>query len=175
MASSTDAAAILRKALLVLASVAVAGTALDLATLRHWKASLQLVPWFVLAALIVAIILAFVPTPTAIRVARAIAVAAVMCAFFGMYEHVKTNYDVAPLDFRYTDRWATMSWSSRWWAAANKTVGPSPPLAPAALLYGALCVLFSTVRHPALRTSEKSQTNGGENQVKTSHGRVQLP
>ena len=150
MTVPTDAAAILRKALLGLASVAVVGTALDLATLRHWKASLQLVPWFVLAGLAVAIALAFVPSPTAIRVARAIAVVAVLCAFFGVFEHIKTNYDVAPLDYRYTDRWATMSWSSRWWAAANKTVGPSPPLAPAVLLYGALCVLFSTVRHPAL-------------------------
>ena len=150
MTVPTDAAAILRKALLVLASVAVVGTALDLATLRHWKASLQLVPWFVLAGLAVAIALAFVPSPTTIRVARVIAVVAVLCAFFGVFEHIKTNYDVAPLDYRYTDRWATMSWSSRWWAAANKTVGPSPPLAPAVLLYGALCVLFSTVRHPAL-------------------------
>jgi hypothetical protein len=174
MTAPTDASAILRKALLVLASVAVVGTAIDLATLRHWTKPVQLVPWFVLAGLVVAIVLAAVPAATTVRVARAIAVGAVLCAFFGVYEHIKTNYNVAPLDYRYTDRWATMSWSSRWWAAANKSVGPSPPLAPAVLLYGALCVCFSTIRHPALRKGGARPSEGGENQVKTSHGRVQL-
>ena len=156
MSSSTDTVAILRRALLFLASIAVVGTAIELASLRHWKRSIQVVPWFVLGGLIVGIVLAVVPTRPTIRAARVIAVAAMLCAVFGVYEHIKANYNVAPLDYRYTDRWATMSWTSRWWAAANKTVGPSPPLAPAALLYAGLCVLFSTVRHPVLAASERA-------------------
>ena len=156
MSTSADPAALLRKALLVLAAVAVVGTAIDLATLRHWSKSIQLVPWFVLGGLAIAIALAAIPSPVTIRVARTIAIAAVLCAVFGVYEHVKSNYDVAPLDYRYTDRWPTMSSWSRWWAAANKSVGPSPPLAPAVLLYGSLCVLFATIRHPVLRRTESA-------------------
>lgn len=162
MGAPSDAAGLLRKALLALAAVAVVGTAIDLATLRHWSQSIQLIPWFVLGGLAIAIALAAIPLPLTIRVARAIAVVAVLCAVFGVYEHVKSNYDVAPLDYRYTDRWPTMSSWSRWWAAANKSVGPSPPLAPAVLLYGSLCVLFATIRHPVLRNPDRVASRGNE-------------
>ena len=129
-----------------------------------------------MGALAIAIALAAIPSPLTIRVARTIAIAAVVCAFFGIYEHVKSNYDLAPLDYRYTDRWPTMSSWSRWWAAANKSVGPSPPLAPAVLLYGSLCVLFATIRHPVLRGLDRrpSRERCGENPVKTIDERVQL-
>jgi hypothetical protein len=42
-----------------------------------------------------------------------------------------------------------MSGLARWWAAATGSVGPSPPVAPGALAFGALCLLLTTVRHPA--------------------------
>jgi hypothetical protein len=132
-----------------------------LATLRHWKTNIQLVPWFTLGVTLISLLLVSIaPTAVAVRSARWLAIAVIVCTVFGVYEHILGNYRVAPLDFRYTDRWPTMSKFSRWWAAANKTVGPSPPLAPAALAYSALCVLFATIRHPATRRSS-------ENPVKT--------
>ena len=47
--------------------------------------------------------------------------------------------------------WEGMSTLSRWWLAARKGVGPSPPLAPGALAQAGFCVLLATVRHPSLR------------------------
>ena len=146
-----DRTTLLRRGLLALAAISVVGTALDLASLRHWTSWTQRIPWAVLAALVVAIVLAAIGQPRALVIARGIAVIALMCAVFGVYEHIKSNYDVAPLDFRYTDRWPTMSAWSKWWAAANMSVGPAPPIAPAALAYSSLSVILATLRHPAVR------------------------
>jgi hypothetical protein len=82
------------------------------------------------------------------RVVRGLALAVVLTSAFGIFEHTLANYDAAPLDFRYTDRWATMSTTSKWWTAASQTVGPSPTLAPGVLAQSALCLLFATVGHP---------------------------
>lgn len=37
-----------------------------------------------------------------------------------------------------------MSTFSQWWAAVTESVGPAPPLAPAALVVGAVCLLLAT-------------------------------
>ena len=66
--------------------------------------------------------------------------------------HIHANFEAGPLDQRYTYTWETFSESDRWRAAITKAVGPSPPLAPGALALGGLCLLFATVRHPALAT-----------------------
>ena len=63
---------------------------------------------------------------------------------FGIFEHVKANYDAGPLDRRYAARWETMSEPSRWWTAASGGVGPSPPLAPAVMAQAALCLALAT-------------------------------
>lgn len=87
-----------------------------------------------------------------------LAVAVMVTAAFGIFEHALANYHAAPLDFRYTARWPTMSATSKWWAAATEAVGPSPTLAPGVLAQSALCLLFATVGHPALAgTTRRSQ------------------
>jgi hypothetical protein len=55
-----------------------------------------------------------------------------------------------PLDFHYTASWPTTPEPIRWLLAATDTVGPSPTLAPMALAFIALALLFATLRHPAL-------------------------
>jgi hypothetical protein len=140
-----------RRALVVLAALTTIGTAIELLTIRHWKSNTQLIPWFALGVLAIAIVAYVVrPTPAVIRVVRVLAVLVALTALIGIYEHVNENLRAGPLDFRYTDKWPTMSTFSRWWAAANKSVGPSPTLAPAVLAQSAACLLLATLRHPAL-------------------------
>jgi len=132
----------LRTGLLVLAGLAVAGTAVELAMLRHWNGVVQLIPWFALAVVTVAIVLA---AGRRVRLARILAIAVIMVAAVGIYEHTLANYHAGPLDFRYATKWATMSRKSRWWAAFSESVGPSPTLAPLVLAWSSLCVWFATL------------------------------
>ena len=141
----------LRRCLLIVAALSVAGTAIELAMLRHWKSAVQLIPWAVLVVLGASIAaLAWAPSPRTVAIVRAVAVAVVLTAAFGVVEHIRANYDAGFLDARYATTWATMSKSSRWWAALIKTVGPAPSLAPAVLAQAAFCVWLATVDHPAL-------------------------
>jgi hypothetical protein len=150
--SMEDPAAVLRRCFLALAAVGAVGTGVELALSRHWTSTIQLIPWFALGATAVALVLLVArPGPRSLRIVRILAVAVVLTAGFGVFEHVLANYDAAPLDFRYTARWATMSTTSRWWTAASESVGPSPTLAPGVLAQSALCLLFATLGHPGLR------------------------
>ena len=156
----TGSGDVLRRCFVGLAAVGVIGTAVELALTRHWTSTIQLIPWFALAATAFALAMVVVrPGPRSLQIVRVLAVAVVLTAGFGVFEHVLANYDAAPLDFRYTDRWATMSATSKWWAAASESVGPSPTLAPGVLAQSALCLLFATIGHPAL-AGRRAQAEG---------------
>ncbi len=149
----------LRLGLLGLAAAGVAGTAFELASLRHWKSGEQMIPWVALAAVAVAIVaVGFRPSGLRVRLAQLLAVATLGSALFGVFEHVKSNLDSGPLDATYGPRWATMGMASRWWAAATGGVGPSPTLAPAVLVQISLCLLLATLAHPALSSSGPRST-----------------
>lgn len=77
------------------------------------------------------------------RVVRLLAMLVMVSAAVGAYEHILANYHAGPLDLRYTERWASMPATSRWWAAVSQSVGPSPTLAPAVLAQAAACLLFA--------------------------------
>lgn len=159
MAAATladSAAPLLRRGLLWLAGVTVAGISVELAVDRHWTQPSQLIAWGALAVVAVAIALvARKPSVARVRRARVLAVIVMLSAVVGIWEHVESNYDAGPLDFNYTDTWEGMPELSRWWLAATKSVGPSPPLAPGALAQAGLCVLLATLRHPALRGEQR--------------------
>lgn len=141
----------LRRFLLLIAAVSIAGTGIELAMLRHWDGIVQLIPWATLVALAASIAaLVWRPSARTISVVRTVAVVVGAAAAFGVFEHVRTNYNAGFLDARYATTWVTMSKSSRWWAAFVKTVGPAPSLAPAVLAQAALCIGLATVEHPAL-------------------------
>ena len=129
------------------------GIAVDLAADRHWTQPVQLVAWAALAATAAAALFVAWPTRRRIQVARTLVAVVIVAAVFGIWEHVESNYDAGELDYLYTDTWADLPDSTRWWLALSKTVGPSPPFAPGALAQAALCVLLATVRHPALHPS----------------------
>ena len=143
--------ALLRRGLLGLAALTTLGITLELITERHWTQPVQFVAWGALGLLAVAIGLLWgQPTRTRLRVAQGIAAVVVVSAAIGVWQHIVANYDAAPLDYRYAQTWEGMSALSRWWLAARKGVGPSPPLAPGALAQAGFCVLLATVRHPVL-------------------------
>ena len=99
-----------RRGLLTLAASAAAGTALELAMLRHWNGVDQLVPWATLVMVAAGIaIVAFSGARAAVLTGRAIGCGSAIAGVFGVYEHIASNYEAGPLDFRYADRWATMS------------------------------------------------------------------
>jgi hypothetical protein len=144
--------ALFRRSIAGLAAVAVLGTGVELAMLRHWKTPIQLIPWICLATLGVALGLALLaPSRTAILLGRALAGIVAAASLFGVFEHVEGNYNAGPLDARYSATWDTMSEAARWWAAASGGVGPAAPLAPGALALAAICVVLVGLRHPVLR------------------------
>jgi hypothetical protein len=156
VATSVDAAAsVLRRGLLWVAAITGVGIAVELAADRHWTQPIQLVAWAALAVIAVAIVLvATAGSATPLRLGRVLAVLVMVSAILGIWEHVEANYDAGELDFEYAKSWETLSEPARWWLAATKTVGPSPPLAPGALAQASLCVLLATLRHPALNAGE---------------------
>ena len=148
--TATSAEELLRRALLWLASVATLGTALELVLLRHWDNPLELIPFVAIAAVSVAIVLVGRrPTARSVAAARVLGSLVLATSVFGVFVHVRANYEAAPLDFRYTASWPTTPEPLRWLLAATDTVGPSPSLAPAAIAFIALALLLATLRHPA--------------------------
>ena len=149
--SEADWARILRRAVLGLGAASTAGTALELATTRHWTTAEQIVPWVALAVLGVGLGLVLVRTTrAAIWVARTIGAIVAAAAGYGVIAHLRANYASGPLDFRYETRWASMGRLDRWWAVLSDKVGESPILAPGALVVAAACLCLATLGHPAL-------------------------
>jgi hypothetical protein len=144
------AARLLRGGLLALCAASIAGTAVELAMIRHWDSAIQLVPWVALGALTLALAAVVKrPTPATLNWARAVAVVVALTALFGIFEHADANYHAGRRDRHYSTRWATMSTPSRWWAVATGGLRKSPVLAPAVLAEAAFCLALATARHPA--------------------------
>lgn len=150
--TASDAAGKLRLALLGLGALSALGAIAELAMERHWDGFIQLIPWFAAGAVLLSILAVLVaPSGRTILLARIVAALVVAATLFGIYEHMDENHKAGALDFRYADRWDSLSATSQWWKAATKTVGPAPVLAPGVLIEAALCVVAATWAHPAGR------------------------
>jgi hypothetical protein len=140
---------LLRRGLLWLGALTCAGTALELAVERHWTQPIMLLAWAAVATAAVSLgLVGLRPTAGRIRLARALAALVVLTAMVGVGEHVYTNFDAGSLDQHFARTWDSLSLPTRLWLAVSKTVGPSPPLAPGALIQGAVCALLASARHP---------------------------
>jgi len=144
--SPRDTAFLLRAALVLLAAAAMAGTALELAIERHWHGLEQ---WYAWIALVIAAVglLAIVARPSAIALwfARACGLVAIVMAAIGVWRHIHANFETAPLDFRYSDRWDTMAFSDQLWAVVSGDVGPSPILASGVLALIGVAIVAATI------------------------------
>lgn len=142
----TDAAITLRTALLVIAAAAIGGTALELVIERHWHSLEQWYAWLALG-IATAGLLAVLAKPRGIALwfARVCGLVAIVMAAVGVWRHIHANLETAPLDFRYSERWDTMSSSDQLWAVVSGDVGPSPILASGVLALIGLALLASTL------------------------------
>jgi hypothetical protein len=148
-----SAAPALRRGLLWLAGLTVVGLAIELAAERHWTQPVQFVAWgaLVVTALAVGLVVG-TPSPGRLKLARWLAIAVMLSASFGIWEHIEENHDSGELDRVYGETWDSLPATTQWWLAASKTVGPSPPFAPGALAVAGFCVLLATSGHPTLHT-----------------------
>lgn len=134
----------LRRAFLLVAAGTCGGAVLELAMLRHWDGLDQLVPWVVLAALAVGIAaVALKPTPRVLLAARLLAVGSAFAGAFGVWEHVSSNWETAPLSATWASTWDTLS-PLQWWEAATGGAGIAPPLAPGFLALTGICLALAT-------------------------------
>lgn len=140
----------LRPGLLALAGLGIAGTAAELGIERHWDSFEQLIPWAALLVAALALIgLVFRASTLALWLARIVAVALVAIATVGIWRHIHANFETAPLDFRYSERWETMSFFDQLRAAAGGAVGPAPVLASGILAQVGLALGLATIGLPA--------------------------
>ncbi len=147
--AAPTAPASLRGWLLVLGGAGLVGTAAELASLRHWTSTTQLYAWVALVPLVAALgALLLRPRAASTRAARVLLAVVVGFAIYGVLTHVQANLDAGVLDFRYAERWSTMSTGQRWWAAASGEVGPSPVLAPAIYVQAAACFWLASMTSP---------------------------
>ena len=134
------------RAALVLLVVGVVGTATVLAYERHWDGTWQLVPWATLGGISFALMALLVrATPATVWLARVLAVLVIVAAILGVWRHFDENYNTAPLDARYSDRWETMSLGERWWDVTRGSVGHVPVLAAGALVPIGLTLAATTI------------------------------
>lgn len=138
---------LLRRGIVGLAALGIAGTALELAFLAHWDGPLQLLAWVALGTLGVALLaLPRTRTSRTIRAVRGAALLGAAIGLAGVAIHVNANLESAPLDATVGPTWSARPLIEQLWMAATGAVGPAPTLAPAALVQTALALLLSTVR-----------------------------
>jgi len=142
-------AGFLRAGILVVAWLSLLGTGVELALERHWQSLEQGIAW-------IAVALAVASATFATRrssggrlwLARLLAVAVLALSVVGVWRHVNANYEAGELDAEYGPRWAAMTETDRWRAAALKSVGPAPILASGMLASVSMLVLLATVGRP---------------------------
>jgi hypothetical protein len=155
-AANEQEAPLLRRGLLALGTVTTGALAVELAAERHWTQPTQLIAWAALVVGAVAIALvAWAASRRLVLLGRILAITVMLSGAYGVWEHIASNHDAGELDRNYTETWETLPAATRWWLAASKTVGPSPPLAPGALAQVGLCVVLATVRHPVLAARDR--------------------
>lgn len=131
------------RSLLALTLIGILATAFELTTERHWNGLEQLIPWFALALLVVAVVLTVLPSRGAQMLAGMLALVVLGASVYGVIDHIAVNYSSGPLDQHFAETWESLSAPQRWWYASTKQVGPSPPLAPGILAQTALLLLLA--------------------------------
>lgn len=150
-AGGGDTAGLLRRGLLGLAGLGIAGTAVELVFLRHWGALDRSIVWAGMLALAAAFAaLARAQSAGAVTAVRWLAAVAAVVALAGVGFHVIENLDAGPLNADFAATWTARSFPEQLFLATTGSVGPAPVLAPGSILEIALALALATVRHPLL-------------------------
>ncbi len=149
-AAPSDSSTTFRRAFLGFAAVTVVGSSIELASYRHWKGDQWLAWLFVVLLGVATTLTAIGPDRLRLMIARALAALTAVGGMWGAVGHVKSNYSSGPLNYRYTDRWPTMSFAAKLWAATSKSTGAAPSLVPFVLAQGAAFVVLASLHHPRL-------------------------
>lgn len=152
-----DTATLLRRGLIVLAVLGIAGASIELTFTEHWTTLGMAMAWAAVALSgVAALILAIASSARVVRSRRAIltarwlSVAGLVLAVVGVLLHVWANLQAGPADPTLGATWATIPPLEQLWDAVTGTVGKAPSLAPGALAETSLILLLATVRHPFL-------------------------
>ncbi len=141
-----EAAGALRLGMALLVAIGILSVALALAYERHWEGFWQFVPWVTIVVTGLALAALVLRTSRAtVRIARVVAVLALLSALLGTWRHFDHNYGSAAIDQNYADRWEEMSGGERWWAVANGSVGHTPVPAAGALVPIGLTLWMTTL------------------------------
>jgi hypothetical protein len=137
-----------RRFLLWLAAALCAGTVVELWLTSHTETPVQLVPFVVCAAGMIALAAALLrPSRGTILALRAAMVIAALAGLFGAFQHVSNN-----LAFAIETNAARASAAP----IAAALTGANPPLAPGVLGAAAAVALAATYAHPALRNAPEA-------------------
>jgi hypothetical protein len=152
----TNTIGVIRRLLLALLAFGLVGTTVDLVLLEHYEDSWQLVPLFLLAVSLVAIV-AYLATRSAgsVRLIQLMMVLLIVSGLIGFGLHYGGNLEIQ------MDMDPTLS---QWELFKKVMHAKAPPaLAPASMAQLGLLGLVYTYRHPALRKEKDVVTSRQEN------------
>jgi hypothetical protein len=152
----TNTIGVIRRLLLALLAFGLVGTTVDLVLLEHYEDSWQLVPLFLLAVSLVAIV-AYLATRSAgsVRLIQLMMVLLIVSGLIGFGLHYGGNLEIQ------MDMDPTLS---RWELFKKVMHAKAPPaLAPASMAQLGLLGLVYTYRHPALRKEKDVVISRQEN------------
>jgi hypothetical protein len=142
--------ATLRRLLLVVILIGVAGLAVELVLLEHTESAQQWIPFIALAAAAAVTVAVWVrPTRGVLRAFQSVMAALLVVGAVGLWLHYQGNVEWE-LEGDPTARGLDLAWKA--------LRGATPTLAPGAMAQLGLVGLVAAFRHPALRGSPRDRT-----------------
>jgi hypothetical protein len=140
--NSLSVEARIRRYIFLLSILVFASTLVELWLVDHTQEALQLVPFGLCAAGLLAVIAALLrPTPATITILRVVMLGIALGGIFGVGVHLLNNFQ-----FEQEIRPNTSTWE----ALVAGLKGAAPMLAPGVLFFASLLSLTATYRHPTL-------------------------
>lgn len=136
----------LRRWLLGILALGIAGTGVELFLLDHMEEPVQWIPLVVLASSLSAVVwVALAPAPASLRTLQGAMVVSVLSGLVGLVQHFRGN-----MEFE-LEMYPTMEGTELFWKSIT---GATPALSPGAMILLGLLGLAFCHRHPAHRRED---------------------